>query len=611
MKLKKSLNLFDVFAIAAGAMISSGLFILPGVAFGRAGPAVFISYLLAGILSLPGMLSIAEMTTAMPKAGGDIFTIIRSMGPGIGTVTGTLSWFSLSMKSAFALVGMSVFTSLILPIDMRLMAIVFCLIFFILNYIGIKEASWTQVILIIFLLSLLLIYIIGGIKSVNLVRFTPLMPYGIGSVFSTAGFVFVSYVGLLKIASIAEEIKNPAKNIPNGLLLSLIVVTFIYMMVVLVTVGVLDAAKLTNSTTPISEGADIFLGRWGRVGLTIAAILAFLTTANAGIMTASRSLVPLSRDGLLPSFIGKIHRRFNTPHNALIFTCLFIILTLFLKVEILIKGASLVYILTNLLSCISVIILRESHLQNYRPSFRVPWYPWSLVFGIVGLIFLIFEMGRDALLVSAVLVLGGFLIYWFYGKARGWREYAFLHLIERITNRQLADGHLELELKEIIRERDGIIKDRFDHLIEESPILDIDKKISVEDFFKEVAKVLAAKFNQNPEILCRSLMEKERECTTVIHKHIAIPHIIIEGEKKFGILIARCREGVVFSEEASEIHAIFVLVGTKDERNFHLRALAAFAQIFQEPHFEKKWLKAKNIEALRDIILLGNRRRFV
>ncbi|MEO0075401.1 MAG: amino acid permease, partial [candidate division WOR-3 bacterium] len=334
------------------------------------------------------------------------------------------------------------------------------------------------------------------------------------------------------------------------------------------------------------------------------------TTANAGIMTASRSLVPLSRDGLLPSFIGKIHSRFNTPHNALIITCIFIILTLFLKIEILIKGASLVYILTNLLSCISVIILRESHLQNYRPSFRVPWYPWSLILGIVGLIFLIFEMGKDALLVSAVLVLGGFLIYWFYGKTRGWREYAFLHLIERITNRQLADGHLELELKEIIRERDGIIKDRFDHLIEESPILDIDKKISVDEFFKEVAAVLAAKFNQNPEILWRSLMEKERECTTVIHKHIAIPHIIIDGEKKFGILIARCREGVVFSEDASEIHAIFVLVGTKDERNFHLRALAAFAQIFQESHFEKKWLKAKNIEALRDIILLGNRRRF-
>jgi len=609
MRLKKALNLFDVFAIASGAMISSGLFILPGLAFARAGPAIIVSYLLAGLLSLPGMLSIAEMITAMPKAGGDIFTIIRSMGPGIGTVTGLLSWFSLSMKATFALVGMAVFTNLMISFEPHLISIAFCLVFVLINFIGIKEAGRTQTALVIFLLTLMILYIIRGVPAVKMDNLMPFAPYGIHAMFSTAGFVFVAYAGLLKIASIAEEIKNPARDISLGLVLSLGVVSVIYALMIFVTVGVLDASVLANSLTPISDGANVFMSNLGRIALTVAAITAFLTTANAGIMTSARSLVPLSRDKLIPGFFARIHPRFKTPHYSLLFTGLFIILALFLKLEILVKGASLVYILTNVLSCLSVIIIRESRLQNYQPSFKTPFYPWLQIVGIVGLIFLIIEMGKQALIISAALIAAGFLIYWFYGKTRGWREYAFLHLIERITNRQMCDGQLESELKEIVRERDSIIQDRFDRMIEESIIVDIEKRISVEEFFKQVAEAIADKFTEEPASLYKSLIERERENTTVLHKHIAIPHIIVEGKQKFSILIARCKDGIDFSEDAKDIHAAFVLVGTQDERNFHLRALAAFAQIFHEPGFERKWLKAKNIQALRDIILLGKRRR--
>jgi mannitol/fructose-specific phosphotransferase system IIA component (Ntr-type) len=218
-------------------------------------------------------------------------------------------------------------------------------------------------------------------------------------------------------------------------------------------------------------------------------------------------------------------------------------------------------------------------------------------------------MGKQALLISAGLIVGGFLIYWLYGKTRGWREYAFLHLIERITNRSLVDGHLETELKEIIQERDNIVKDRFDNVIEQSIIVDIDHCVSVEEFFMLVAQKMMDNLKEPPDVLYKLLMEREAESTTVLHKHIAIPHILIDGKGKFGILIARCKDGVVFSELAKDIHAVFVLVGTRDERNFHLRALAAFAQIIQDHHFEKKWIKAKKTEALRDIILLTKRRR--
>ena len=136
MPLKKKLNLLHVFCIATGAMISSGLSILPGIAHARAGPAVILSYLPAGVLALPGMLSLAEMTSAMPKAGGECFTILSSLGTAVGTVVGLLSWFSLATKSAFALIGLSTFSVLLVDINPRIIAVVFYFLFFSLESSG-------------------------------------------------------------------------------------------------------------------------------------------------------------------------------------------------------------------------------------------------------------------------------------------------------------------------------------------------------------------------------------------------------------------------------------------------------------------------------------------
>ena len=615
MGLKRELSLLGVFCIASGAMVSSGIFILPGLAYSKAGPAVIICYLLAGLLSIPGMLSLAEMTTAMPKAGGDCFTIIRSMGPAVGTVAGLLSWFSLSMKSAFALVGMSVFTVLIVDVNTYAIAVVFCLVFLFINLIGIKEAGRTQVIFVVALLALMVFYVARGLPEVKVENLAPFAPRGLAAVFFTTGFVFVSYAGLLKIASIAEEIKNPARNIPLGMILSLLVVSVIYALMVFVTAGVMDPARLSQSLMPISDGAFVFMGPAGKITLAVAAILAFLSTANAGIMTAARSLVPLSNDGLLPSFFGRINKRFGTPHNSLFLTGLLIVVALFLRLEILVEAASVVLILTNILSCTSVIILRESRVQNYQPHFRAPLYPWLQIIGIIGFGFLLLEMGKEALAMSFILIISGLFVYWFYGRIRANREYALLHLVERVIAREFKGGadpgarSLETELREIIRERDQIVTDRFDHIIEKSIVLDMKSPISAQDFFKLAAAKLSTRVNVEESVLMQALTEREMQSSTVIGSNLAIPHIVIEGEHFFDILVTRCREGIRFSEHERNVTAAFVISGTRDERNFHLHSLAAIAQIAQDPSFEEKWMQAKNKEALRDIVLLGKRKR--
>jgi amino acid transporter len=440
-------------------------------------------------------------------------------------------------------------------------------------------------------------------------RFIPFVPRGFGSVLSAAGFVFVSYAGLLKIASVAEEVRNPKRNIPLGMIISLFVVSIFYALMVFVTTGVLDAVELSRSMTPISDGAFVIMGRFGSVALGIAAILAFLSTANAGIMTAARSLVPLSRDRLLPDFFADINKRFQTPHYALLVTGSFVIVSFFLRLEVLVEAASVVLILTNILSCLSLIILRESHLQNYQPSFRVPLYPYLQIAGILGLGLLIFEMGHEALLISAVLIVAGLSIYWFFARIRANREYALLHLVERVTAKELTTYSLESELREIIRERDDIVKDKFDHIIEGAPILDIDGKIAADELFKQAADALSERLNVETSYLLNKLIQREKESSTVLMPGLAIPHIITEGSHAFEILMVRCKSGIVFSPDVRDVHAVFVLVGTKDERNFHLRALSAIAQIVQEPDFEKKWLAAKGKEALRDLVLLGKRMR--
>jgi APA family basic amino acid/polyamine antiporter len=612
MKLKKDLNLLDVFSVTAGAMISSGLFILPGLAHAQAGPAIVISYLLAGLLAVPGMLSQSELASAMPKAGGTYYYITRSLGPAVGTVYGLITWFALSLKSAFALVGMAAFTILVFSVNSYVISVSLCLVFVLINIIGIKGSGRIQVVLVFSILTALLVYLIFGLPSVRVHHLIPFAPNGVQSVFATAGFVFVSYGGLINVASVAEEVKNPGRVLPLGMILSIIVVGLFYFLVIFVTTGVLDSAALDNSLTPISDGAGAFMGLWGKILLSVVAILAFSSAANAGIMAASRYPMALGRDGLLPQFFGRIGSRFKTPHVSILITGIFIVLSMLMELNLLVKAASSVIILTYIFTCIAIIILRESRLQNYQPSFRAPLYPWIQVVGIVGCGFILYRIGYEAVITSVIFIVSGLFVFWLYGrikKIRIEREYALLHLIERITAKELTTHSLEAELKEVIRERDDIVKDRFDHLIEESVILDLDGAISVEDFFRLAADKMADNLHVDSGTLYRSLLERERASSTALTKNLAIPHIIIEGEHTFDILVARCREGIAFSDSVPAVHAAFVLIGTMDERNFHLCALAAIAQIVQDHHFEKKWMLAKTREALRDIVLLGKRKR--
>ena len=614
MALKKELRLIDVFAVSTGAMISSGLFVLPGLAYAISGPAMILAYILASILIIPSMLAKAELSTAMPKAGGTYFFIDRSLGPVLGMFGGFANWFSVSLKSAFALVGIGAFAVLINPnisyTEIKIIAIIACLIFTIFNLVSVKMTGYSQILLVIVLIVILVLYIGRGFISTHPDRYIPFMPNGFWSVVSTAGLVFVSFGGLTKISSIAEEVENPTRNIPLGMILSYLLVTALYILAIGVTVGITDGKMLSGSLIPLSLGASEIMGTPGLIILSIAAMAAFITTANAGILAASRSPLAMSRDKLLPEFFGKIHPKFKTPVISILITSGFMIMViLFLRIEDLVKTASTLMIILFMMVNISVIIMRESKIQNYRPKFKIPFYPFTPIIALLLYGFLLIEMGLIPILISMLFLFFGGIIYLGYSRKKVKRISALMHVVERITAKELHSKTLENELREIIIERDKILADRFDELIKNCEILDIEQSQTIEEAFREISAILSKRCNIEKDIIYNKFLEREKQSGTVIKPGLAIPHIIVPGDKRFDVLLVRAKSGLIFSKVNDPVHAMFVLVGSIDERNYHLRALMAIANIAQESTFETRWMAARNKEELRDIILLSNRKR--
>jgi len=444
-----------------------------------------------------------------------------------------------------------------------------------------------------------------------LMNFTPFFSKGLGSMFATASFVFISYGGLTKVAALAEETKNPGKNVPLGMILSIIVTAIFYTGVIFVTIGVSNPTTMTQTLTPISDGAGVFGGNPLKIVISIGAFLAFISTANAGIMTASRYPLGMSRDKLLPAKFRKLSSKFKTPYVSILFTGSFMVLAiLVLKLELLVKVASSVLILLYIFANLTLILFRESKILSYRPKFYAPLYPYLQILGILGGLFLLIEMGTLILFITMIFLLLGILWYRIYAQKRAAQDSALIYVLEKLVARDkaLASDSLLTELKDIIVQRDGIMADRFHRLIEESKVLDIEEPLKMEDFFKKVSDILSKDLNLQSEDLFNEFIKREKQASTVVKDGLAIPHIVVARENYFKIILVRAKTGIIFPDDKL-VHIAFILIGSIGERSLHLKDLAAIAQVTQNPEFDKKWMQAKNDEELKHIILLAERRR--
>jgi amino acid transporter len=423
--LRRSLGLYAVLTISIGAMIGSGIFVLPGLAFKIAGPSVILAFFLAGLVVLPAALSQSEMATAMPEAGGTYLYIDRAMGPLMGTIAGFGVWFSLVFKAAFALVGLSAYLEFFVEHPERPIAAILAVLLIIINLMGVHQTARFETALVSIVLVLLAGFILLGTPNTDPERFQPFLSEGVRGLLSATAVVFVSYIGVTQVASVAEEIKRPGRTIPLGILTSVGIAMLLYPAVVAVMVGVTPADELAQTETPILTAAAHFLGTAGTYVVAGAAVLALVSMANAGVIASSRYPFAMARNSLAPPFLARVGERSGAPVAGITVTgIVLILLVLFVPLLELAKLASAFQLLVFALVNLALIAFREAHLDWYQPKFRSPFYPVPQVFGIVAALLLLTQMGIVPLVGASVFVVAGVGWYRVFGQSRAVKESA-------------------------------------------------------------------------------------------------------------------------------------------------------------------------------------------
>mgnify|MGYP002760169266 FL=1 len=416
--------------LGGGTMIGAGIFILPAIAAEGAGPASSISFGIAGFVALLAALSLAELATGMPISGGSYHYVNRGLGSFFGSIVGWGMWTGLMFASAFYMVGFGQYIvesvgfldgrALIVLIGILGLGLIVGM-----NYYGTEESSGAQNLMIGTEFLIVLIYTGVGlffIETANLVDFAPTGPSGI---VATTGTVFVTFLGFEIIATVAGEIKKPGKLIPLTMVLSVVGVTILYMIIMIVSTGVIPYQELGGSLVPVADVAVVFLGLIGVVAIVFAAVIAAISSSNSSILAASRVLFAMGRDNLMSDWLNATHDRFHTPHRAIIATggvtagLIGIGLEVEAIVALLAEVASFSFLVTYGLVHVSLVVFRRADPPAYDPDFAVPGllYPIVPILGVALSVFVIAQMTRPVQIVGTGIVALGAIWYVVYARS--------------------------------------------------------------------------------------------------------------------------------------------------------------------------------------------------
>lgn len=614
-KLQKKLTLLDVIALATGTTLSAGFFLLPGLAALQAGPGIMFAYIIAAIPLIPATFSIVELTTAMPRAGGVYYYLDRALGPVFGTIGGVGTWFALILKVAFALIGMGVYLALFFPqIEIIPVAIIIAVCLGILNIAGSQSSGKFQVILVIGLLIILAGFIGGGFYKFEINHFNGLKDLKSDSLLATAAMVYISYVGVTSVASLSEEVKDPERNLPRGIFLALLIAIIIYALGTTIMVGVIPMEKLAGDLTPVATAANIIFGKIGVLFVSVAALLAFVSVANAGTMSASRYPLAMSRDNMMPGIFQKLGRT-GMPYISIIFTVIMIIFILiFLDITKIVKLASAFQLIMFLILCFAVIVMRESRIESYDPGYKSPFYPWMQIFGIISSFWLLSSIGFIPKLFSVIMIAISVIWYRVYVKKRVLRSGAIFNMFENLGKSR--NENLDRELRGILKEKGLRKDDPFDELVTRSSVVDIQDKTEFEDIVDIVSKKFSDILHIYEDEVKKPFLEGTRVGNTPVTKEVALPHFRLKNISQMEMIIVRARNGVEikfknplkgFKEDVQIVKAIFFLISPENNANLHLRILAQVAGVVDDKQFQEYWSNATDEQELKEILIHDER----
>ncbi|MDZ5810122.1 amino acid permease [Halorubrum sp. AD140] len=438
-ELAKDLGLVSAMTIGIGTMIGAGIFVLPGVAANAAGPVVVVSFVVGGLIAMVNALSVSELGTAMPKAGGGYYYINKSLGPMFGSIAGMGDWMGLAFASAFYCIGfgqyLAVFVGLptvafLNPIQVG--ALLAGLLFVGVNYIGAKETGGLQTVIVFMLLSILAAFSVAGFLSFDYATLAGseggLAPAGYGAILPGTALVFVSFLGYAKIATVAEELKNPGRNLPIAIIGSVAIVTVIYAVLVTTMLGVVPWPELSQDA-PVAQAARVaFPESIGPVtgvagiaaaAMTVGALLATASSANASILASARINFAMGRDKIVTNWLNEIHPNYATPYRSILVTGGLIVVFIALlgqEIEVLAKAASVLHLIVYALMNAGLIVFREADVPEYDPEFTVPLYPITPILGAVLSLGLVAFMDGIEIALSAAFVLAAVAWYFVYAR---------------------------------------------------------------------------------------------------------------------------------------------------------------------------------------------------
>jgi basic amino acid/polyamine antiporter, APA family len=422
-ELARDLGFLEAYTIGVGTMIGAGIFVLPGIVASNAGPAGMISFVIAGFVSLLTALSLSELATGMPKAGGSYYYVNRAMGSFFGSIVGWSMWAGLMFATAFYMLGFGQYLTYFYGnIPVALSALIMAGLLVMINYRGVKEVGNFQNIIVILLIGFILVFITFGVFNINWTVSRPFNPEGWGAVAATNATVYVTFIGFEVIATSAEEIKNPGKNLPLSMIASVLTPMIFYVLVMLISTGVLPVDELAASYIPVADVAGKYLGAVGALMMVVGAVLATVSSANASILSAARVNFAMGRDKILTSWLNKIHKSYRTPFRAILITGMVILglIAFGVGIETLADVASFSFLITYALVHVAVIVMRRAAPEDYQPDFRLSsWaYPLIPLLGVLFCLIIVAQMRPVVLIIGGSIIGVGVVWYLVYAAKR-------------------------------------------------------------------------------------------------------------------------------------------------------------------------------------------------
>nr|WP_285549729.1 amino acid permease [Streptomyces lavendulae] len=435
--LRRSLTMWQLTMISIGATLGTGIFVVLGTAAPKAGPAVTISFVLAGLTALFSALSYAELAGSVPVSGSSYSYAYATMGELIAWICGwclvleyavsvaavAVGWGQYLNEFLDGTIGVTVPEAVSAPLGdggfINLPALVVVLLSMVFLMRGAKESATVNSIMVAVKIVTLLLFIGIGVMGIKAGNYTPLAPLGVTGISAAASTLFFSYIGFDAASTAGEEAKDPKKDLPRAIMLSLAIVTVLYVLVAFVAVGAMPWQDFEGTEAALAQIMTDVTGTsvWGVV-LAAGAIVAIFSVVFAVLYGQTRILFAMSRDGLVPKVFAKVDEKTGAPRANVVIVSLFCgLLAAFIPLGKLADATSIGTLFAFGLVNVAVIILRRTRPDMPR-TFKVALFPVTPILGALACGYMMFELDSATWMVFGGWMIVGLVFYFLYGVRR-------------------------------------------------------------------------------------------------------------------------------------------------------------------------------------------------